>query len=79
MGLAGIIAAAAYGLYSILLTVTAAFRGPSTNVAQLNPLVNANTLAVMVLGLIFFNELANGADLGRILIGGGLIAVGGCM
>lgn len=59
------------------LTVTSAFRDPATNVAQLIPLVNANTLVAVVLGLIFFNELQHGADLGKIVIGGSLIMVGG--
>ncbi|MFD2168768.1 hypothetical protein [Tumebacillus lipolyticus] len=59
------------------LAVTGAFRDPGTNVSQLIPLVNANTLVAVVLGLIFFNELANGVSLSRIMIGGSLIMVGG--
>ncbi|ASS75124.1 hypothetical protein CIG75_09125 [Tumebacillus algifaecis] len=73
-----LIGAAAGSVWLIgTLTVTGAFRDPATNVAQLIPLVNANTLVAVVLGLIFFQELANGVELGRIVIGGSLIMVGG--
>ena len=59
------------------LSVTGAFRDPATNVAQLIPLVNANTIVAVLGGLVVFRELANGADLKRIVIGTVLMMVGG--
>ncbi|HEU4965284.1 MAG TPA: hypothetical protein VFV52_15755 [Bacilli bacterium] len=59
------------------LTVTAAFRDPATNVSQLIPLVNANTLVAVLGGLLVFNELAQGASLPKILVGSLLVMVGG--
>lgn len=58
------------------LTVTAAFRDPATNVAQLIPLVNANTIVAVLGGLVVFRELANGADLTRIAVGSAIIMIG---
>ena len=58
------------------LTVTGAFRDPATNVSQLIPLVNANTLVAVLGGLIVFREMANGADISRILIGSAVIMAG---
>ncbi|MGZ6550793.1 MAG: hypothetical protein ACXVDJ_11005, partial [Tumebacillaceae bacterium] len=59
------------------LTVTAAFRNPQTNLSQLIPLVNANTLVAVLGGLIVFRELANGVDLMRVLVGSVVIMIGG--
>lgn len=59
------------------LSVTGAFRDPATNVSQLIPLVNLNTVVAVIGGLVVFRELANGADLTRILIGSVLMMVGG--
>lgn len=59
------------------LAVTAAFRHPATNVSQLIPLVNANTLVAVLGGLLVFSELANGASLPKILIGSALVMIGG--
>jgi glucose uptake protein GlcU len=59
------------------LTVTAAFRDPQTNLSQLIPLVNANTLVAVLGGLIVFRELANGVDLMRVLVGSMVIMIGG--
>lgn len=59
------------------LWVTAAFRDPQTNVAQLIPLVNANTLVAVLGGLLVFRELSNGVDLMRVLIGSVVIMIGG--
>ncbi|MBL0387720.1 hypothetical protein JJB07_13850 [Tumebacillus sp. ITR2] len=59
------------------LTVTAAFRDPATNMSQLIPLVNANTLVAVLGGLLVFRELANGADLIKILVGSVLMMIGG--
>ena len=59
------------------LSVTGAFRDPATNVAQLIPLVNANTIVAVIGGLIVFRELSNGADLTKIVIGSALMMIGG--
>ncbi|MCX7569000.1 hypothetical protein OS242_03360 [Tumebacillus sp. DT12] len=72
-----LIGAAAGAIWLIgTLTVTAAFRDPATNVAQLIPLVNANTVVAVLGGLVVFRELANGADLTRIAVGSAIIMIG---
>lgn len=73
-----LIGAAAGSIWLIgTLSVTAAFRDPMTNVSQLIPLVNANTLVAVLGGLLVFRELANGVDLTRVVIGSIVIMVGG--
>lgn len=76
--LPGLLIGAAAGAIWLIgtLTVTAAFRDPATNVAQLIPLVNANTVVAVLGGLVVFRELANGADLTRIAVGSAIIMIG---
>lgn len=58
------------------LLILRAMQSPATNVSQLVPIYNTNTLIAFVLAVIIFKELPQGADLVRNLIGALLIVVG---
>jgi drug/metabolite transporter (DMT)-like permease len=51
-------------------------RSPSTNLSQLVPVYNTNTLVAFVLAVIFFHELPTHAELFRNLAGALLIVAG---
>ena len=51
-------------------------RSPSTNVSQLVPVYNTNTLVAFGLAILIFKELPNSGDLIRNLIGALLIVAG---
>ena len=58
------------------LLVLWAMRTPTTNLSQLVPVYNTNTLVAFLLAVIFFKELPNTAELLRNLGGALLIVVG---
>ncbi len=58
------------------LLVLWVMRLPETNVTQLVPVYNTNTLIAFILAVIFFRELPSGPDLLRNLAGAALIVLG---
>jgi uncharacterized membrane protein len=58
------------------LLVLWVMRSPSTNLSQLVPVYNTNTLVAFILAIIFFRELPNSGDLLRNLSGALLIVLG---
>lgn len=58
------------------LLVLHAMRSPLTNVSQLVPLYNTNTLVAFLLAILLFKELPEGPDLLRNLAGALLIVAG---
>jgi uncharacterized membrane protein len=54
-------------------------RSPGTNLSQLVPVYNTNTLVAFILAVIIFRELPYGADLFRNLAGALLIVAGTVM
>jgi uncharacterized membrane protein len=58
------------------LLVLWALRSPSTNLSQLLPIYNTNTLVAFLLAVVFFKELPQGADMLRNLAGAVLIVMG---
>ena len=58
------------------LMIMRALSNPLTNVSQLVPIYNTNTLVAFVLGILLFKELPMGPDLYRNLAGALLIVVG---
>ena len=58
------------------LLVLWALRSPATNLSQLVPVYNTNTLVAFLLAVIFLKELPQGADLLRNLAGAVLIVMG---
>jgi len=58
------------------LLILYAMRTPSTNLSQLVPVYNTNTLIAFLLAVIFFKELPAGPDLFRNLGGALLIVLG---
>ena len=58
------------------LLVLWALRSPSTNLSQLVPIYNTNTLVAFLLAVIFLKELPQGVDLVRNLAGALLIVAG---
>ncbi|HEY3295730.1 MAG TPA: hypothetical protein VGL38_09845 [bacterium] len=58
------------------LLILYAMRSPGTNISQLVPVYNTNTLVAFLLAVIFFKELPTGGDLVRNLGGALLIVLG---
>lgn len=63
------------------LLVLWALRSPSTNLSQLVPVYNTNTLIAFLLAVVLFKELPQGPDLlrnlaGALLIVGGTVLIG---
>ncbi len=58
------------------LLVLRALQSPTTNVSQLVPIYNTNTLVAFVLAILIFKELPYGPDLIRNLAGAVLIVLG---
>lgn len=63
------------------LLILRALQSPQTNVSQLVPVYNTNTLIAFVLAVVLFKELPQGADLvrnlaGALMIVGGTILIG---
>jgi uncharacterized membrane protein len=58
------------------LLILYAMRTPTTNLSQLVPVYNTNTLVAFLLAVIFFKELPHGGDLVRNLGGALLIVLG---
>ncbi|MBI5058290.1 hypothetical protein HZB60_00755 [candidate division KSB1 bacterium] len=58
------------------LMIMRAISVPTTNVSQLVPIYNTNTLVAFVLGILLFRELPIGPDLYRNLAGAVLIVLG---
>ncbi len=58
------------------LLILRAMQSPATNISQLVPVYNTNTLVAFILAVLLFKELPQGADLLRNLIGA-LLIVGG--
>jgi drug/metabolite transporter (DMT)-like permease len=58
------------------LLVLWVMRSPSTNLSQLVPVYNTNTLVAFILAILFFRELPNSGDLLRNLSGALLIVLG---
>jgi uncharacterized membrane protein len=58
------------------LLILRIMQSPSTNLSQLVPVYNTNTLVAFVLAILIFKELPNSGDLFRNLIGAVLIVAG---
>ncbi len=58
------------------LLILRALQSPATNLSQLVPVYNTNTLIAFVLAILIFRELPYGPDLIRNLIGAVLIVAG---
>jgi transporter family protein len=58
------------------LLILRALQSPMTNISQLVPVYNTNTLVAFILAVVLFKELPQGADLIRNLLGA-LLIVGG--
>jgi uncharacterized membrane protein len=58
------------------LLILRALQSPMTNISQLVPVYNTNTLIAFILAVVIFKELPQGADLIRNLLGA-LLIVGG--
>jgi len=58
------------------LLILRALQSPMTNISQLVPVYNTNTLIAFILAVLIFKELPHGADLIRNLVGA-LLIVGG--
>jgi uncharacterized membrane protein len=61
------------------LLILRAMQLPTTNVSQLVPLYNTNTLVAFVLAIVIFRELPVGPDLYRNLAGAVLIVLGSAL